>query len=112
MRPCIIRAAAFAAAKATWSISATHNVVGTLRLIEAARAADVPRFVYISSCAVHDRILDDRPLDEAHPLWASNHYGAHKAAVEKFVHSFGHGHGYAICRTSPHGRLWFGPRRA
>ena len=82
---------------------ATRNVIGTLRLIETARAGGVPRFVYVSSCAVHDRILDDRPLDEAHPLWASNHYGAHKAAVEKFVHSFGYGHGYDICAVRPTG---------
>ena len=48
------------------------NVVGTLRLIEAARAAGVGRFVFISTCAVHEKILDDRPLDEAHPLWATD----------------------------------------
>ena len=35
------------------------------------------RFVFISTCAVHDVILDDRPLDEAHPLWPAGHYGAH-----------------------------------
>lgn len=79
------------------------NVLGTLRLIEAARAAGVGRFVFISSCAVHDVILDDRPLDEAHPLWPRSHYGAHKAAIEKFVHSFGLGDGYAICSLRPTG---------
>ena len=57
---------------------AERNVVGSLRLIEAARQADVERFVFISTCAVHDRILDDRPLDEAHPLWSLTHYGATK----------------------------------
>jgi nucleoside-diphosphate-sugar epimerase len=80
-----------------------RNIVGTLQLIEAARAAGVPRFVFISTCAVHDRILDDRPLDEAHPLWPHSHYGAHKAALEKFVHSFGLGHGYPICALRPTG---------
>ena len=80
-----------------------RNVVGSLRLIESARAARVQRFVFISSCAVHDRILDDRPLDEKHPLWSSNHYGAHKAAIEKFVHSYGFGHGYPICALRPTG---------
>ncbi|RMF78512.1 MAG: SDR family oxidoreductase, partial [Planctomycetota bacterium] len=79
------------------------NVVGTLRLIEAARAAGVPRFVFISTCAVHERILDDRPLDEAHPLWPRSHYGAHKAAIEKFVHSYGLGAGYTICALRPTG---------
>ena len=58
------------------------NVVGTIQLIEAARRAGVSRFVYISTCAVHEKILDDRPLDETHPLWPTSHYGAHKAAID------------------------------
>lgn len=80
-----------------------RNVVGTLRLIEAARAAGVGRFVFISSCAVHEKILPDRPLDETHPTWAASHYGAHKAAIEQFVHSYGSGQGYAICALRPTG---------
>ena len=79
------------------------NVVGTLRLIEAARAAKVSRFVFISTCAVHDVILGDRPLDETHPLWPASHYGAHKAAIEAFVHSYGLGQGYPICALRPTG---------
>lgn len=80
-----------------------RNVVGTIKLIEAARAAGAGRFVFISTCAVHETILDDRPLDETHPLWPASHYGAHKAAIEKFVHSYGHGEGYAICALRPTG---------
>jgi len=80
-----------------------RNVVGSIRLIEAARAADVPRFVFISTCAVHEVILEDRKLDEGHPLWPLSHYGAHKAAVEKFVHSYGLGEGYEVCALRPTG---------
>ncbi len=79
------------------------NVVGTLKLIEAARSAGAGRFIAFSTCAVHDQILDDRPLDETHPLWAKSHYGAHKAAIEKFVHSYGLGQGYQICALRPTG---------
>jgi nucleoside-diphosphate-sugar epimerase len=79
------------------------NVEGTIRLIEAARAAGVGRFVFISTCAVHEKILADRPLDETHPLWPSSHYGAHKAAIEAFVHSYGLGLGYPICALRPTG---------
>lgn len=79
------------------------NIVGTIRLIETARKAGVGRFVYISTCAVHEKILDDRPLDETHPLWPMSHYGAHKAALEKFVHSYGLGDGYPICALRPTG---------
>ncbi len=80
-----------------------RNVLGTIRLIEAARRAGAGRFVFISTCAVHEKILPDRPLDEAHPLWPTSHYGAHKAAIEKFVHSYGMGEGYPICSLRPTG---------
>jgi len=80
-----------------------RNVMGSLRLMEQARAAGVGRFVFISSCAVHDVILEDRPLDEAHPTWSTNHYGAHKAAIEAFVTSFGLGGGFPICALRPTG---------
>lgn len=80
-----------------------RNVVGTLRLIEEARQAGVGRFVFISTCAVHERILDDRPLDENHPTRATSHYGAHKAAIEQFIHSYGLGTGFPICALRPTG---------
>ncbi len=82
---------------------ANRNLMGSLRLIEAAREAGVRRFVFISTCAVHERILDDRPLDETHPAWPMSHYGAYKAAVEMFVHSYGWGHGFPICALRPTG---------
>lgn len=82
---------------------AEQNIIRTLRLIQAARAAGVGRFIFISTCAVHEKILDDRPLDEAHPLWPTSHYGAHKAAIEKFIHSYGLGEGYDICSLRPTG---------
>lgn len=80
-----------------------RNVVGSLRLIEAAKRAGVGRFIFISSCAVHEKILEDRPLDETHPTWATSHYGAHKAAVEQFVTSYGLGEDYPICALRPCG---------
>jgi nucleoside-diphosphate-sugar epimerase len=79
------------------------NFMGTIRLFQAARAAGAARFVFISTCAVHEVILGDRPLDETHPLWPTSHYGAHKAALEKFVHSFGLGEDWPICALRPTG---------
>ena len=79
------------------------NILGSLKLIEASIESNVSRFVFISTCAVHEKILDDRPLDETHPLWPLTHYGAHKAAIEKFVHSYGLGSRYPICALRPTG---------
>lgn len=79
------------------------NLLGTLRLMETAKRLDVPRFIFISTCAVHEVILADRPLNESHPLWPMAHYGAHKAAIEKFVHSFGFGENWPVCALRPTG---------
>ena len=82
---------------------AQANITGSLRLMESARAAGARRFVFISTCAVHERILEDRPLDEAHPLWPASHYGAAKASVEKFLHSFALGHDWCATGFRPPG---------
>jgi nucleoside-diphosphate-sugar epimerase len=79
------------------------NLTGSLRLFQTAYEAGVSRFIFLSSCAVHEVILDDRPLDEAHPQWPTGHYGAHKAALEAFVHSYGLGQGWPICALRPTG---------
>jgi nucleoside-diphosphate-sugar epimerase len=95
--------AGFRGAEGDAIVFAERNVIGSLRLIEAARRAGVGRFVFVSTCAVHEQILDDRPLDENHPTRATSHYGAHKAAIEQFVHSYGLGLGYPICALRPSG---------
>jgi nucleoside-diphosphate-sugar epimerase len=79
------------------------NFMGSVQLMETARLTGVGRFVFVASCAVHEVILTDRPLDETHPLWPTNPYGAHKAALEKFVHSYGLGQGWPICSLRPTG---------
>ena len=48
------------------------NILGSLELIEAAMKAEVKKFVFVSTCAVHDHILADRSLDETHPLWPNS----------------------------------------
>lgn len=78
-----------------------RNILGTLKLFEASRATGVSRAVFVSTGAVHEVILPDRPLNETHPAWPKSHYGAHKAALEAFVSSYGHGQGWAICAIRP-----------
>lgn len=73
------------------------NLLGSIALIEQARQSGVSRFLYLSSRAVFDDRVPGLPLDENHPVLPRSHYGAHKAAVEMFIHSFGAGEGYPVC---------------
>lgn len=82
---------------------ARRNVIGSLQLFDAARREGLKRVVFVSTCAVHEEILDDRPLDETHPLWPRSHYGAHKAALEAFVSSYARGDSLSICAIRPTG---------
>ena len=80
-----------------------RNFMGSIKLLEAARQVGVRRVILISTCAVHEKILDDRTLDETHPLWPASHYGAGKAALEAMVHSYAIGQGWEICAIRPCG---------
>jgi UDP-glucose 4-epimerase len=58
------------------------NVVGTLRVLEAARRAGVGRVVYSSSAAIFGE-LRRLPIDEEHPAEPDTPYGVSKLAGEK-----------------------------
>ena len=70
-----------------------RNVLGSLRLLEAARQAGVEQFMFVSSVAVYHTILPDRPLDETHPTWPASTYGAYKAAVEPHLLAYHQSYG-------------------
>src|SRR5688500_10719923 len=65
-----------------------RNVLGSLRLLEAARQAGAQQFIFVSSVAAYHEILSDRALDESHPTWPSGLYGAYKASVEPFLKAY------------------------
>jgi nucleoside-diphosphate-sugar epimerase len=67
-----------------------NNVLGSLRLLEAARQAGVEQFIFVSSVAVYHEILPSAGgrIDEAHPTWPSSVYGAYKAAVEPHLKAY------------------------
>jgi nucleoside-diphosphate-sugar epimerase len=58
------------------------NVVGTLNVLEAARATGVERVVYASSAAVFGMSEDDQPLDENAISEPTTHYGVFKRTNE------------------------------
>jgi UDP-glucose 4-epimerase len=63
------------------------NVGGTLNLLEAMRAAEVPRLVFSSTCAVYGQ-PDEVPIAETAPPRPANAYGASKLAVDNMIGNF------------------------
>ena len=62
-----------------------NNVANGLKLLEAAIAARVKKFVFSSTCAIYG--LPDRvPMTEDLPLRPINPYGESKAMFEKMLH--------------------------
>lgn len=64
------------------------NLLGSIELLDASKQAGVKQFIFISSCAVYGYIFPHIPLDELHPLMPDSNYGAYKASVEAFCHSY------------------------
>ena len=62
------------------------NLVKGLRLLDAARAADVKRFIFSSTCATYGVPLG--PLTEEHPKEPVNPYGASKRAFEQVLEAY------------------------
>jgi dTDP-glucose 4,6-dehydratase len=69
------------------------NVVGTLRLLEAARAAGVRRFLQVSTDEVYGSLGPTGAFDEASPIQPRSPYSASKAAADHLVSAFHHTHG-------------------
>ncbi|MCC7212695.1 MAG: NAD(P)-dependent oxidoreductase [Candidatus Brocadia sp.] len=64
------------------------NLLGSVELLDASKAVGVKQFIFISSCAVYGHIFPHMKLDELHPLVPDSNYGAYKASVEAFCHSY------------------------
>ena len=58
------------------------NVIGTLQVLEAARAQDVRKIVFSSSAGIFGE-LKSLPIREDHPVEPNSPYGASKLAAEK-----------------------------
>jgi UDP-glucose 4-epimerase len=60
------------------------NLVGTLNVLDAMRAADVKRFIFSSTAAIFGEPTYT-PIDEKHPANPINPYGFSKWAVERVL---------------------------
>jgi UDP-glucose 4-epimerase len=76
-----------------------NNIVGTLALLDAMRAADVRRIVFSSTCATYG-IPTKVPIAEDHPQHPISPYGFTKLAIEHALADYGHAYklGYAALR--------------
>lgn len=76
-----------------------NNVVGSLHLLDAMRAAHVPRLVFSSTAAVYGAPAE-MPIPETAPPLPTNPYGATKLAVDRMIgdHCRAHGLGAVSLR--------------
>ena len=75
------------------------DVMGTLRVLEAARAGGAP-FLFMSSCMVYAAAGDD-PIAETHPVRPASPYAASKLAGEELTISYGLSYGHPVTVVRP-----------
>jgi nucleoside-diphosphate-sugar epimerase len=85
-----------------WLFQPTHrpertwraNVLGSLRVFDAAATAGVPKLVYSSSVGAYSPREDDEPVTEDWPThgWPGAAYTREKSYVERYLDAFEHRH--------------------
>jgi dTDP-glucose 4,6-dehydratase len=85
------------------------NVIGTLNLLEAARHADLGRFVHTSSSEVYGTAQAVR-ICESHVLQAQSPYSASKIGADKLVESYCRSFGIPGVTVRPFNT--YGPRQS
>jgi UDP-glucose 4-epimerase len=88
---------------------ATVNVVGTVRLAEAARRAGVRKVVHTSSGGSVYGVPSDYPTGETAPTDPASPYAASKVAGEIYLNTFRHLHGLDCSHVAPSNV--YGPRQ-
>ena len=87
----------------------TTNVLGTLNVLQAARALGVARVVHTSTSEVYGTARYV-PIDEAHPLQAQSPYAASKIGADKLAEAFVLSHGLSVITVRPFNT--YGPRQS
>src|SRR5271166_2251174 len=85
------------------------NVVGTLNVLEAARAESVRRVIHISSSEVYGTARYT-PMDEAHPTHAQSPYAASKIGADAMVEAFHRSYELPVVTVRPFNT--YGPRQS
>jgi UDP-glucose 4-epimerase len=85
------------------------NVLGTLNVLEAARANDVLRVVHTSTSEVYGTALTS-PITESHPLQGQSPYSASKIGADMMVEAFARSFDLRVAILRPFNT--FGPRQS
>lgn len=85
------------------------NVLGTLNLLQAARAAGVRRFVHTSTSEVYGS-AQYVPIDERHPLVGQSPYAASKIGADQMAIAFHASFGVPVVVLRPFNT--YGPRQS
>ena len=88
------------------------NATATLKLLAAARQAEVPRFVYVSSSEIYGGVQSTPILGDAiredHPAFPCTVYGGSKLAGESYARAYFRTYGYPTVVVRPFNT--YGPR--
>ncbi len=84
------------------------NLVGTINVLEAARAAGASRVVNASSACIYGQAVNPPSDEDAGPHNPNWSYGASKLAAEKYAQIFAHDYGFAV--SSLRYGITYGPR--
>ncbi len=97
--------------KANPPLGAAVNVIGTVNLFEAAKAAGIPQIVYASSVAVYGNKerYPEKLIPHDAPLFPLNHYGVFKQANEGTARIYWQDDGIASVGLRPY--TVYGPAR-
>lgn len=85
------------------------NVVGTLNLLEAARRAEIGRFIHTSTSEVYGTATRV-PIDETHQLNAQSPYAASKTAADQMALAYHASYGLPVIVLRPFNT--YGPRQS
>jgi NDP-hexose 4,6-dehydratase len=85
------------------------NTIGTMHVLEAARACRTPRLVHTSTSETYGTARTV-PISESHPLQSQSPYAASKTAADKLAESYHLSFGLPVVTLRPFNT--FGPRQS
>jgi NAD dependent epimerase/dehydratase len=85
------------------------NIIGTMNVLDAARAAGTPRVVHTSTSEVYGTARTV-PISEDHPLQGQSPYSASKIGADKIAESYHLAFGVPVATLRPFNT--FGPRQS